>query len=149
MEVKNKIPICTPVKKELMVITSKFGVTRMIPGYPHPKTHWGIDIGVTVDTDGFAAAGGRITRCSVDPTGYGKFMILHSYYEGTDWFFIYGHLNKFLASVNDEVNKGDLICKTGNTGPISTGPHLHFEMSHTRQLTDRENCCVNPVEYFV
>ena len=56
--------------------------------------------------------------------GYGNYIVIkHS--NGTQT--LYAHLSKVSVSVGDEVNTGEVIGKSGNTGR-STGPHLHFEV---------------------
>lgn len=56
--------------------------------------------------------------------GYGKIIILkHSNGYETR----YAHLDKIGVKVGQNVNKGELIGKTGMSGRV-TGPHLHFEV---------------------
>jgi murein DD-endopeptidase MepM/ murein hydrolase activator NlpD len=41
---------------------------------------------------------------------------------------MYMHNSKLLKKVGDRVSAGDAIAIIGNTGHVSTGPHLHFEI---------------------
>jgi murein DD-endopeptidase MepM/ murein hydrolase activator NlpD len=47
----------------------------------------------------------------------------------------YGHLSGFAVSAGQGVNGGDVIGYVGNTG-LSTGAHLHWEMSVHGILVD-------------
>lgn len=41
---------------------------------------------------------------------------------------IYKHNSKVIYKVGDEVLAGEVIAVVGNTGELSSGPHLHFEL---------------------
>jgi murein DD-endopeptidase MepM/ murein hydrolase activator NlpD len=58
----------------------------------------------------------------------------------------YLHLQKngVLVKVGDEVQAGDLVARSGNTG-CSTGPHLHF---HVRQPLDGSTWRSVPVRFW-
>ena len=52
----------------------------------------------------------------------------------------YKHNSVLLRSVGDYVNAGDHIAIIGNSGELSSGPHLHFELWH-------KGSPVNPEDY--
>ncbi|SHJ20793.1 Murein DD-endopeptidase MepM and murein hydrolase activator NlpD, contain LysM domain [Geosporobacter subterraneus DSM 17957] len=95
----------------------------------HPVTgakdyHKGIDIGVPVGTDILAGHDGKVIQAAFDAGGYGYYIAI----EGKDGLVSkYAHCDRLLASVGQQVKKGDVIAKSGNTGR-STGPHLHLEV---------------------
>jgi murein DD-endopeptidase MepM/ murein hydrolase activator NlpD len=97
-------------------ITSRFGPRSL--GY-----HYGIDIGLPMRSDVYAADGGIVIYAGYKGS-YGKLVIIdhggnkHSYY---------AHNDELLVSSGDNIPKGFLIALSGNTGR-STGPHLHFEV---------------------
>lgn len=43
---------------------------------------------------------------------------------------VYKHNSELLKSTGDRVNAGDAVAIIGNSGELSTGPHLHFELWH-------------------
>jgi len=53
---------------------------------------------------------------------------------------IYKHNSLLLKGVGDFVNAGDHISVIGNSGELSSGPHLHFELWH-------KGTPVNPEDY--
>ena len=53
---------------------------------------------------------------------------------------IYKHNDLLLKEVGDRVVAGEVIATIGNTGKLSTGPHLHFELWY-------KGSPVNPEEY--
>lgn len=50
------------------------------------------------------------------------------------------HLNKALVNVGDEIQPGEILALSGNTG-TSTGPHVHWE------LTDKDGNNIDPRQY--
>ena len=55
---------------------------------------------------------------------------------------IYKHNELGLVSQGDAVESGQVVALSGNTGELSTGPHLHFELW-------REGNPVNPEDYVI
>jgi len=100
-------------------VTSEFGSCR--DGCS--RHHAGIDLGVPSGTSVRAADGGTVYSLGW-MSGYGYAVIIgHCGKSGT----LYGHLSKFLVSDGQQVGKGQVIARSGNSG-VSTGPHLHFEI---------------------
>lgn len=52
---------------------------------------------------------------------------------------MYAHLSEAIAEKGDNIKKGEVIAKSGNSG-LSTGPHLHY----TIWLNDK---VLNPREF--
>lgn len=52
---------------------------------------------------------------------------------------IYKHNSKLLKRVGARVAIGEAIALVGNSGELSTGPHLHFELWHAGLPLDPEN----------
>jgi len=57
-----------------------------------------------------------------------------------DYVSLYKHNSLLLKEVGDFVNAGDHIAVIGNSGELSSGPHLHFELWH-------KGTPVNPEDY--
>ncbi len=100
--------------------------------------HNGIDIGAPVGTEVFSAADGIVINTGNQDkyrgcyrAGYGKFIeIKHTNGLTT----LYGHLSEVIATVGQEVAKGEVIGYVGRTG-WATGPHLHFTVFASQTLT--------------
>ncbi|MCK5776626.1 MAG: M23 family metallopeptidase, partial [Bacteroidales bacterium] len=41
---------------------------------------------------------------------------------------VYKHNSSLLKKAGEYINAGDLIAIIGNSGELSSGPHLHFEL---------------------
>ncbi len=86
----------------------------------------GVDYGMPVGTELYAAAGGTviISKNSGYNGGYGNYVVIqHPNNTQT----VYGHMTKTIVAVGQTVTRGQIIGYSGNTGN-STGPHLHFEV---------------------
>lgn len=51
---------------------------------------------------------------------------------------VYKHNAELLKNVGDKVKAGEAIAIMGNSGELSTGPHLHFELWHKGVALDPE-----------
>lgn len=85
--------------------------------------HPGIDIAVPVGSV-VRASGGGIVLQTGEHEQYGRFVLLEhpDGYQST-----YGHLSRIIAVQGAQVNAGEVIARSGNTGR-SSAPHLHFEI---------------------
>ncbi len=92
--------------------------------YNIKEKHYAVDIVVAKDTPIKATADGVVIFSEwTTETGY-VIIIEHSY----GLISVYKH-NAFLTkSQGDLVKSGEVIATAGNTGELTTGPHLHFEL---------------------
>jgi murein DD-endopeptidase MepM/ murein hydrolase activator NlpD len=95
------------------------------------ESHPGIDIAVPLGTPVRASGGGSVAAAGFD-ADYGLFVLLRhpSGYET-----MYGHMSRLIAAENDEVQAGQVIGLSGNSGR-STAPHLHFEIRRDQKTVD-------------
>jgi murein DD-endopeptidase MepM/ murein hydrolase activator NlpD len=118
-------------------ITSPYGMRLNPFGGGNTEYHPGIDIGVDVGTTVAAAAAGKVIIVGW-VSGYGNYIAID---HGGGISTGYGHLSSFYVSVGQEVQRGQAIGASGNTGR-STGPHLIFEVR-------RNGTPVDPNPYLV
>ena len=105
------------------VVTSEFGV-RLHPVYRVFRQHWGIDIMADYGANVVASDSGSIIISEYN-SSYGNYIVID---HGNGFTTLYAHLSSRSVSVGAAVGKGQVIGYIGSTG-VSTGPHLHFEVS--------------------
>ena len=86
-------------------------------------THYGIDLAAPIGTPIYALTDGVVEKAGA-ASGFGMWVVLR-HPDGTQS--VYGHINRALVEVGQEVRAGDEIAEVGNRGQ-STGPHLHLEV---------------------
>jgi len=96
-------------------------VTR---GFNQEISHYGIDFSMPVGSVVRASASGVIVFADYTINDGYKIIISHTH----GYFTIYKHLSQLLKRERDYVKQGDIIALSGNTGKLTTGPHLHFEI---------------------
>jgi murein DD-endopeptidase MepM/ murein hydrolase activator NlpD len=101
-------------------ISSGYG-NRISPVTGKQEFHAGVDIPMPPNTPLFSVVDGKIVAVKNDDIN-GNYVTVRGA-NGTEY--SYSHLNSANVTVGQEVKRGDLIGKSGNTGR-STGPHLHF-----------------------
>lgn len=120
--------LSAPLQK--LKITQYFGNTPFATKNPqvyNGKGHTGVDFAASIGTPVYSALSGTVigvanTDLAPRCYSYGKWiMVKHSNGLST----LYAHLSLQSVKVGDEVDTGQLLGYSGNTG-YSTGPHLHF-----------------------
>lgn len=86
--------------------------------------HMGIDFVVKTGTPVYAAANGFIIFSEYTVKDGNMIIISHP----GDYITVYKHCSSLIKKQRDSVLQGELIALSGNSGEISTGPHLHFEI---------------------
>ncbi len=100
--------------------------------------HFGVDIVAPPNEVIVAIADGIVTLSSWTlETGY-VLQIQHS----DNLLSVYKHNSKLLKKAGTQVKAGEAIAIIGNSGELTTGPHLHFELWHNRNP-------INPEQYIV
>ncbi len=88
------------------------------------KLHDGIDIGAPVGTTIVSTDTGRVLSAGWNNGGFGNWTLID---HGAGMISGYAHQDRVAVSSGQQVQRGQAIGYTGNTG-FSTGPHLHFQM---------------------
>src|SRR5712692_6582074 len=100
------------------------------------RPHTGIDLAASFGTPIMAADTGQVIWTGWDVSGLGwAVKINHGRYVAT----VYGHMERFIVRVGQNVTQGQVIGYEGSTG-ASTGPHLHFMVLYN-------NIWVDPLNY--
>lgn len=93
-------------------------------GYDPKKKHYAVDIVTTKDAPVKATADGTVIFAEwTAETGY--VMILK---HANNLISVYKHNASLSKEQGDLVKGGEVIATAGNTGELTTGPHLHFEL---------------------
>ena len=98
--------------------------------------HYGVDLVAAPKENVLATLDGTIIYTGYDPQFGNVIQIQHK----NGFLSIYKHNELLLKSIGDQVSAGEAIALIGNTGDLSTGPHLHFELW-------LKGVPVNPEEY--
>ena len=104
-------------------VTSPFGTRRSYNGGPYDRFHTGADFGAPPGASITAPASGVVVYVGMVSI-HGNFTIID---HGWGVYTAYAHQSEVYVQMGQQVNKGDVIGATGNTGR-SIGPHLHWEM---------------------
>ena len=94
--------------------------------------HMGIDIGRVGYTTQVVASKAGTVIISGSNRYRGNYVVVS---HGSGNTTTYQHLSKRSVSVGDKVSQGQVVGITGSTG-VSSGPHLHFEISENGQIVD-------------
>ena len=99
-------------------------------------SHFGIDLTSAPKENVIAVLDGTVIYTGFDPNYGNVIAIQHK----NDFISVYKHNDILLKEISDRVVAGEAIAIVGNTGKLSTGLHLHFELWH-------KGAPVNPEDY--
>ena len=100
--------------------------------------HYGVDVATNKLEKIYSVLEGRVL-ISGENIELGNFLII-SHPENI--ISIYAHADSFIKNTGDNVFGGEIIGFVGNTGTLSNGTHLHFELQHN-------NININPEKYIL
>lgn len=100
------------------------------------EQHYAVDIAVKQNEPVRTTLSGHVVFASYTPeTGY-VVIVQH----GNNLLSLYKHCASIIKKVGSFVRGGEVIAFAGNTGSLTTGPHLHFELWYNGNP-------VNPTDY--
>ncbi len=108
-------------------------------GFDPEKGHMGIDFVVKSGTPVYAASNGYVIFSDYT-TKDGYMMILN---HNNGYITVYKHCSVLLKRARETVLQGEVIALSGNTGEISTGAHLHFEVWKDGEPIDPKTVLIN------
>lgn len=86
--------------------------------------HYGIDVAVSEGTSIRAVGAGYVVWSDWMQDGGYTIAVQHA----DGYLSVYKHNGRLLKRLGDRVSAQEPIAMSGNTGAITTGPHLHFEL---------------------
>jgi len=120
------ILLFAPVKG---VVTSTFSLQQ---------NHFGVDIVAASNEPVVAVADGTVTLASWTTETGNVLQIQHD----DNLISVYKHNSQLLKKQGARVKAGETIAIIGNSGELTTGPHLHFELWHNGNPIDPEKYIV-------
>jgi len=134
------IPAIDPMKGRF---GDRFGI-RMHPILHIRRMHNGLDIIANIGTKVYAPGAGKVSFVG-RKNGYGKVVEID---HGFGYVTLYAHLSKQFVKRGQRVKRGDLIALSGNSGRLTTGPHLHYEVRHGGIPLNPRNFMYDDVKLF-
>lgn len=125
-------PSILPLKTDAVFKVSSHYGWRNHPKTGERKMHNGMDLAAPIGTEVLSTADGIVTEVGYSKEGYGNHVVIK---HGNQYVTKYAQLSKMKVTVGDQVEKGQVIALSGNSGQ-STGPHLHYEVYKNGKTAD-------------
>jgi murein DD-endopeptidase MepM/ murein hydrolase activator NlpD len=107
-------------------------------GFDAESGHYAVDIAAEVGTPVRSIGDGFVVMADRTQEGGQAIAVQHA----GGYLSFYKHNRRLLKQVGDRVEAREVIAKSGNSGEITTGPHLHVELWHDGLAQD-------PASYFL
>ena len=102
--------------------------------FDYENKHYGVDIAMPENSPVHSISEGIVVFAEwTSETG---FVIIAEHLNGLTS--IYKHNSSIVKAQGDIIQTGEIIAFTGNTGSLTTGPHLHFELWYQGEPVDPE-----------
>lgn len=118
-----------------------FGVSRTFNGKPSPQPHMGIDYATPVGSPVLAVADGTVAMAE-DLFFEGNAVFIN---HGDGLVSMYFHLSAINVKAGEEVKKGHVLGRVGDTGR-ATGPHLFFGVRWHDARIDPQYLLEDPIK---
>jgi murein DD-endopeptidase MepM/ murein hydrolase activator NlpD len=102
------------------------------------RGHMGIDFVVKTGSPVYVSANGFVIFANYTVKDGNMIIVSHP----GNYISVYKHCSSLLKKERDTIIQGELIALSGNTGEMTTGPHLHFEIW-------KEGKPINPITILV
>jgi murein DD-endopeptidase MepM/ murein hydrolase activator NlpD len=103
--------------------------------FDYESKHYGVDIAMPENSPVHSISEGIVVFAEwTSETG---FVIILEHLNGLTS--IYKHNSSIIKTQGDRIETGEIIAFTGNTGSLTTGPHLHFELWYRGEPVDPES----------
>ena len=125
------------------------------PEYDPKKGHTGIDLRYRYEPIPAPVNGKIVKIVDLTTNQMGKTIYFQDEYNSIH---VFAHLSQFGGKVGDKMKEGVLIGVSGNTGTVTSNPHLHYEIitdtpfddlekKMTRTLAGFKGYNVDPIKY--
>ena len=132
----NVLTASTPLPANLLFYRTVQGIVS--GKFDSSQKHYGVDIAASPKGSVLATMKGTVIFAGFDANSGHVMQIQHA----NGFVSVYKHNSLLLKRQGDSVNAGEAIAMVGNTGSLSNGAHLHFELWYNGKP-------VNPEDFIV
>lgn len=129
-------PVLDPLHPPLLPPVDGFVTRNFLPD----EGHYALDIAVDEGTPVRSVGDGYVTLADRTEDGGHTIAIHHA----GGYMSVYKHNNELLKDVGDRVEQRETVALSGNSGEMTTGPHLHFELWHNGIAQDPQQYFTEP-----
>lgn len=136
IEAEDRFSLFNPAVKKAEVVFSAPAEGTLVDAYNPIKKHYAVDLALETGEPVKSVADGTVIFTAwTAQTGH---VIIIEHAQG--FISVYKHNSTIHKQQGDIVKGGEVIATSGNTGELTTGPHLHFELWNS-------GYAVNPEDY--